>query len=344
MRYIRSERSFRQYQPKKSHWSLKGLFFRSPRKITSPAIPNHAYQAPRPKKISPSLAVRQFAPKALPIIMLLWLAFLIYLPYFKVTRVSVTGLSILDPNQLKHEVETQFFTGTLWPRNNYFLFTESKILAFLQSHYAFDTVEIKKVFPHELIIQVTEKVPTLVYDNGAGYYLVDKNGLAFQRLKGLKENEFSLIDTASASSAVDSSSTQNVAALSADSLAVKAHVPDYASLILQYGRYPLVYVSAASVSTSLDAALSRVVLKPEVAAGLSSFFSAIQASKLATPHYIVMDNPLAGATLYTNQSWHILFQPLFDASDQLAKLKTIIKANHPSSYVDLRFGTRIYWK
>ncbi|MSU75299.1 MAG: hypothetical protein EXS55_02185 [Candidatus Magasanikbacteria bacterium] len=346
MRYIRSERSFSQYQPKKSHWSWNGLFSRGRKKIVSRDLPNHALQAPRPRPITSRLStLRRYAPYILPILILLWLGALVYMPYFKINKVSVTGSTILEPKQLEQEIQENFFVGTLWPRNNYFLLHESTVAEFLGRRYTFNNLEIKKIFPHQLTIYITEKTPVLIYDNGEGYYLVDDAGVAFQRLASVPPSEFKLLPVLNVSE-MEASSTiqQNNAVDLATSSLKKQHLPDYNSLFVRYGRFPVVYITGAGVSTTLGGTLSRVVLKPDVVLGISTFFKRLEEGRVVQPNYVVMGNPLAGATLYTNQSWQILFQPLFDIDDQITKFKTIIKMNHPTNYVDLRFGSRVYWK
>src|SRR5207237_321260 len=118
------------------------------------------------------------------------------------------------------------------------------------------------------------------------------------------------------------------------------HIPDYMRFRHDYGNYPIVFVS-----TTVSGTPDRVLVPPEVLAWTIEAYHGVQRSKIALVNYFVMgESPEAGLQVHTSNPWKIYLQPLGDLHTQLENVKLLLKKNHPTEYVDVRFGDRLYWK
>ncbi len=268
-----------------------------------------------------------------------WLALMLYLPYFRITKVSVNGLQLVKQADVVQSIQDTFLNSHgWWPKNNYFLVPSSRIQTYLLDHYPLRMVEVKKSFPSGLDIHVEEKSTSIVYDDGRAYYLIDQNGTVSRKLQEVSSTEFVFQKSTSFpytfEPALFTTST-------APSTTMLTHMPNYSSIRRTYGLFPLVY----KLSTSTQAtSVSSTTFRKETIDGITSLYSLVEQDKIAIPNYVVLGNEDGGAALVSNQPWRIYFMPSADIPSQLQNVKIILRTNKPSDYIDVRFGDRVYWK
>lgn len=91
--------------------------------------------------------------------------------YFRITKITTIGSQSIPKEQISHEIEPFIEKGIFLTNSNSI---KNKLINTFPS-YKFVTV--KKIFPNELIINITEKQPILLYLNLNGIYLVNEDGV-----------------------------------------------------------------------------------------------------------------------------------------------------------------------
>ncbi|MBI5728625.1 MAG: hypothetical protein HY983_00025 [Candidatus Magasanikbacteria bacterium] len=342
MRYVQSFYRFRQHQPKKGPLS----FFKKNKQRRLVVQREEGWgRYSNPFKLKKKIRRTHLAPMALLSLLFAWLALVLYLPYFRVTEVTVTGLKIIKPEEINSLVKTKFLvSGRFWPRNNYFLIREALVAEAIQEKFTFNSIAVTKVFPHAITINLEEKVSSAIYDNGSEYWLLDQEGTPVQYLREVTSTEFELTKAIAPSSTeptvlgakINASSTP----AASSTIKVSVHIPNFKKIQQEYGKYPLIYDTRNIPVTERQGS----IIRPAVVQGIIDFFNGLQQGKIAAIKYMVMSDPTAGVTVITDQPWKILFQPTNAIQPQLENLRIILRDNHPSQYVDVRFGGRIYWK
>lgn len=298
-------------------------------------------------KSKKKMRLSHMAPAAFFSLGLAWLSLMLYLPYFRVTNLTVSGLKIIKPEEIDTLVRNQFLSsGRFWPKNNYFLIRGAAITEAIQKKFAFNTVEVTKIFPHSVAINLEEKVSSIIYDNGSQYWLLDQDGKAAQYLRDVTSTEFELAGESAPTSTEQAvlgakiSASSSLAASSTSTLMISVHTPNFKKIQQEYGKYPLIY-DARNIRVSAG---QGNIMSPAVIQGIIDFFNGLERKKIAAVKYMIMSDPAAGVTAVVDRPWKILFQPYSPIQPQLENLKIVLRDNRPFQYVDVRFGNRIYWK
>jgi len=277
----------------------------------------------------------------LPGLILLWLGLIIYLPYFKITKITYQGLKLVK----KEEIENYLLNSVIGksriiPLNNYFLISTPKITQKLGEQFAFSSIKISKIFPNELKVVMEEKISAVVYDNGQQYFLMDEDGTVLKYLAEVGWGMSTIGVFPAVSSTIAQTTSSSLAASTTSSLIEKTHVPDYRKIAREFGNYSIIF-DERSVSTTEKRA--NLIPSPIIKAVIN-WDLLLKQRGIAIAKYFALGNPGAGVTIHTDFPWKIYFQPTNDTEIQLNNLKLILKDNYPKEYVDLRFGERVYWK
>ncbi len=262
-----------------------------------------------------------------------WLALMIYLPFFQINDVTINGLKTINYNDIHGFVVQRYLRKGLIPLNNYFLVRTNKIVNDLNSQYAVESVEVKKVFPGILNITVKEKITSIIYDNGSSYSLLDNQGMVIKIISVYQEN----ID-------LNATSTVYFQATSTTSTPVlpQKHKPSIKQIANEYYDLPIFYderhVPIYEKKTD--------VLPPEIINFLIDWHLLIRSEGIGEVKYFESNNLSAGISVYLNKSWKIYIQPSVSIDKQISNLKILLSSKEvkPNEYIDLRFGERIFWK
>lgn len=348
MRYFRSSSSFRQYREKQGSWSKFKKFKCSSRRRETDITWRDSIPA---KREGPSRHLVFIRRSILPGILAVWAGLLIYLPYFRITKINYSGLQIIKPSEMEQTIKQDYLkTSYLWPANNYFFVNGRSLANVLQKKFSLNEILVTKVFPDTLNIDIEEKVSSVIYDDGKDYFLLDQEGQAIRELRPVNANEYAIekVSAAAASSsagvvlAATSSTARRVGIGAAVSTTVElVHIPDYNGLKTSYGDFPIVYGASATSS----AGKQPYLVKPSIIQGLITAYKIIRRAGLGWVNYFALDDPPeAGVTIHTNQPWQINLQAEASIDQQISNVETILRSGRPSSYIDVRFGQRVFWK
>ncbi len=340
MKHFRSEYAFQKYKPRVS-WRKRILqFFKKKQYSIAPAPTqdsfyyktNHFKETKKPGHLKLTLFL---------IFLTAWVVCLAYIPYFKINKVNYSGLNNTTKSELDQFVYENFLNKkSFLPLNNYFFINANKISGDLYKKFAFENVEVKKVFPNQLDINITEKISSIIYDNGKKYFLLDIGGTAIKYLKDVEPYEIIVKDTISSTShaSVNTSSTPNT---TTDAITSTEHTPDYKKIAKLFGNYPLVYDER-----DIDVEIKQENILPteHIKAIITWDKAAKEQGMIANIHFFAFNNLNSGITIYTDDSWDIIFEPKNNIDAQINTLKEIMPTIKPNQYINLRFGEKLYWK
>jgi hypothetical protein len=333
MRYYSSGKSHRNYKPRQ-RWP----FFSSGKKVSRKRYKQYentgAIRYSNP--FNSSVSVRSFKGLKyafLPLLAASWAGMLLYLPYFRVTNITYSGEKIIKRNELEVTLQNQL-TNKWVPGNNFFMISEKRISEELMAQFPLNAAHVTKVFPNTMQIVVEEKASSVIYDNSESYYLADESGAGIRFLRQVKPSEvtqYVSTSTVTTSAKVASTSTPNYT--------ITIHAPDYKSLKNEFGNYPIIYDLSKRQAAEKEQLLSQDTVK-----GVIDFYNQVNGGGVVGITYFTIDPTISGVTALTNKTWNIQFDPSSNISSQVSNLKVILNNNRPNSYIDLRFGDRIYWK
>lgn len=335
MKHFRSEYAFQKYKPH-VNWRKRFVqFFRKKKyRISSTndsfhykTNPYKAHKKPRKIKIRLILFI---------LFLLAWTVCLAYIPYFRVNRISYTGLTNTTKTEMDEFINQNFLNKkSILPLNGYFFINTGKISAELYGKFAFETVEVIKIFPNRLDVNIKEKISSVIYDNGKKYFLLDSGGTAIKYLTDVSADEIiqKIATNTTDMLNVDTTSTQINASTT-------EHLPDYKKINKLFGNYPIVYDRR-----NFDADVKQEgVLPPEHIVAIIAWYKILTEQGIAQPKFFTLDNLNSGIAIDTTEPWNILFQPKNDNNTQINTLREILTTIKPQQYIDLRFKEKVYWK
>lgn len=280
-----------------------------------------------------------------------WIGLMLYLPFFQINTVAINGLRVINQSEIDNYIHDKYIAHGWWPKNNYFLMNSKKIAADITGKYAVNKVEIKKIFSHEIEINIEEKITSIIYDNGQDYYLLDSEGTVVKTIEIDREplsNNPIFNETGSAFSSTTSPDTATstaslqITVTSTQNSTTDAHKPAYIKFSGEYYGMPIFYDAR-----HLNVHDKQVrVLSGELIQSIIGWKQALKDNGVGDVNYFTSNNPTAGITAVLSRPWSIMIQPTNDMQEQIQNLKTIL-ANpevKPTEYIDLRFKERVFWK
>ncbi len=286
---------------------------------------------------------------ALPVILLAWAGVLLFAPYFRITRVSYYGLNTVKKEAVEQYMNEHILSARFrwWPARNYFLINGGSIEKKLKNNFFFNAVAVKKIFPNQLIIDVTEKISSIIYDDGQQYYLLDQNGQIIKALRPVAETELKTTYIPPPLPTISTSTIETALATSTPNTAsgtIKiTHTPDSNSLRQEFGNFPIVYHKLSNPNDATSTIGVRV-FNPMGVQGTLEWQTLVEQRGIGQVKYYVSDKNTPGLTTILNQRWNILIDPTGDLKQQADNVQLILRENNPVQYIDVRFGDRVYWK
>jgi len=336
MKHFRSEYAFQKYKPHVS-WRQKFLRFFRKKQYAIPSSGDSFHYKTNPFKKHKGSNTIKIKVIVFVIFLIAWTVCLAYIPYFRISKINYSGLNNTTRNELNDVIYGDFLNKkSVLPLNAYFFINTGKISNELYKKFAFETVDVKKIFPNQLDIKIKEKISSVIYDNGKKYFLLDSGGTAIKYLMDVQSYELTQeINTSSFDLLASSTTTPG-----STSSSVQKHTPDYKNITKQFGNYPLVYDRR-----SFDIEIKQEnILPSEHIAAIITWYKTLTEQGIAEPKFFALDNLNSGIVIDTADSWDILFQPKNNSDVQISTLKEILPTIKPQQYVDLRYGEKVYWK
>jgi cell division septal protein FtsQ len=335
MRPVHSYCNFKQHKPQQSWWQKirhRNLGSIRPavadQNLTNdtgqhwPAIKRPTKNQPFAHKKNHLLSIIVLA------LFLIWAGVILYLPYFRVTNINISGLKIISESEMRDDISNNFVTSShnIWPRNNYFLINTGKIADFLQNKYQLSGIQITKEFPYQLNIVVEEKISSIIVNLGDQCVLLDNSGTVLKQLDLTKN-----IATTTTTTTTQPTSTivQNLPRVSST-----LEVADFTYIRQQLGDLPIVNYFGQKENTFSASYISKII----------SLFTEAKKQGIGHINYFVLSNPLDGVNAFTGKPWFIMFNLTDQPITQINKIKAITKDNKPTQYIDVRYQGRVYWK
>jgi len=136
------------------------------------------------------------------ILILIFIVWFIFISHFwAIQKISVAGIDQTSNDEINGLLAEQMRSGSLivFPQSNLLFFNAKKFQNTLQDKYHFQNIAIKKQWPNELIINITNKPLVCVWEEGGNYFYADSDGYAVQKINPLsiKDKKYPLIDNKS---------------------------------------------------------------------------------------------------------------------------------------------------
>ncbi len=300
----------------------------------------------------------------LAVIILGWVGILIYLPYFKITKITYLGLNFIKKEDIDSTIKNDLLNNRLvMTPNGYFLINTKSLEKKLSEKYSLNSIKVKKIFPSELLVDLDEKISTIIYDNGLGYYLLDNEGGVLKFLDKAENPEVNISKeggmivppsneknateaTVMATSSLSTTSTPAISSLiqgitlpNEEKELIKTHIPEFRKIKKNFGSYVILYDTRnISVTEKQPNIISKKIIENTIV------WSDILEKEGMSVKYMTCEHPLGGITTHTDLPWVIIFDPTKDLTEQLTRMKEVLKDNIINEYIDLRFSDRVYWK
>lgn len=359
MQYFKSAQPHLQYRPEKKWWQKwwhskkREKSLKSSNKVYRPAALYNPYKKDN---------VRRFG-LLWPVIIIAaifggWIGTMLYLPYFQIKNISYSGLQIVAQADLENFINNQMGNKRIFPSNNFFLISNNSLADKIKNNFGFKEVVVKKVFPNSLQVNVTEKISSLIYNNGTAYYLLDQNGMVIKILRENKDSEVvvnSAINVATTTTSTPSITTKNTPLTSLGSsfggnlsttsttstTKIQKIKPDWREIAIKYGNFPILVDYYHEVVTNT----SQIYLEKSIIQSVIEWAEVLKGDGAIKPSYFVLNNPEAGLEIFVNnQTYSLVVSLRRSASIEWIKIKTILKTIKPREYIDIRLEGRAYWK
>lgn len=330
-----TQHAHQRYLPKKSRWKIFCDWWKKRKRNSKIYIvndPTKSFQAnpfkkEKVEKKSLSLKVKLII---FLILIVTWVGLMIYIPFFKITNIEISGLQNVKKSELTSYINTTFLKNNiLFPKNNYFLVNVGKMNQELLNDFPIREVNIIKIFPNRISLEVKEKISSLIYSNESQYYLMDNNGSLIKYLTDVKDDEFYVITLSTSTT-----STTNIAPTTT------IYIPNYEKIKKEYGTYPILY----------DKRKKEIKLKTNNLIPITYIDNIVQFNEefkkweRGDVKYYTIENIGSGVNVITSNTWDIKINPENDIQTQLDNLKIILKENKVQLYIDVRYGDRVFWK
>jgi hypothetical protein len=298
------------------------------------------------KKTSPRRPPSKFSKKiikslALIVCMFVGIGVLVYIPYFRIKKITTQGFKNVSKSEFETFVKTFLPTdvSVLIPKNNYFVLNTQKIEEEAIKKFSLSSVKIKKKFPDTLSIEIEERGSKAIVFTGNNYYLIDETGTVTQKiLRMINPHQTTQNKT---TSSLTLASASNVIPTISSTPTTKS-IPDASELGKEYSGLPIIFYPTEG--DLIDTEKTSHILSTTVISSIISWKDILEKNKIAPVKYFLVNIPKAGMEIHTSLPWKIHVDPEANQDTQFESLKAIVKNFTPQEYADVRYEGRVYWK
>lgn len=258
---------------------------------------------------------------------------------FQIIDWEINGLKQYNKQEIAAALQNFFGRSKLvfFKYSNIFLFNKDSFKKDLSSQFIFKTVEVKKYYPHKIIINVEEKQEKLAIYNKNKIFVLADDGTIIREKEGIASwytaPDITNGEVSATSSIISTIDTEKVL-----SDAKTKNLPAYPIFCDAYnsaeksgigGIYPAQKIITI-INSFAENALSRIGLKIKLAA-------------------LYRNQATMKIVIYTENNWQIYLNDTDDGLKQFYKFYLVFNdkikdLNKPLEYIDLRFGDRVYIK
>lgn len=265
----------------------------------------------------------------------LWLCF--YHPFFQIKHIDISGTERLNKEEIHTAVEGIIYYNILFlfPQKSYFLLDVDDVRDILLERLPIDHIRVVKEFPGTIHIEISEKISTIIYDDGAQYSYIDMSGYLVESIRKVGDDEW-LIEKE-----MVTSTSETGEEFREERILSKTHIIPTKQIITEMGEYPIIY--DARTDKKID---NTKVLPEEITQGTMEWYSRIGQTDIPF-HYIEIQTQLGEGRLYTKEGW---YADIFLDKDIDGQFNTLLflldeKIDRTQlNYIDLRFGDRVFWQ
>lgn len=264
---------------------------------------------------------------------------LVWHPFFSVHLVSVTGATRVPATEVS-EAAQGIMDRTRWlvlPGTNYFLIDTTEIADILTQRFPFYSVKLVKQFPSQLDIQVMEKNPVLIFDNGQEYSYIDPSGQVIKVLEKVGDSEWKFKTGAVAATSTPGATTTL-------EIINRWHEPAAKRIATTYGLYPILYQVGGATTTPNSQAVTF-----EIVTNVRAWQERLDNS-LGQPGalFFVQDNERGEGSIRTRAGWILKVRLLDDVEIQAQRLELVLRTLEAQkikpNYIDVRFEGKVFWQ
>lgn len=261
----------------------------------------------------------------------------LYHPFFYITQISVKGTERVQEEEIKKAIlgTVDYKKFLVLPGKSFFVVDVEEIKDVLKARFPLSTVEVRKTFPHYISAEVREKISTIIYDNGKQYSYIGLDGKIVEvlRVVGADEwqHEVRMVSTTIATSTVE---------LKQEIVSSK-HIIRAERIKKEMGNYPIVYDKR-----TVEGTVNSSMLQPETVQSVVTWFQFLSSYTDIPFGYIVIDDELGDAVIYTTQGWFIKVR-FSHIEEQFEALKLVLgkhAARDQLQYIDVRYKGKVYWQ
>jgi cell division septal protein FtsQ len=140
----------------------------------------------RPKKIRPFFLKPFFL---IPFILVILIAVAIFSPIFSIKKIIITGTNNTEIINFVERNTKNFLNSQKIA--NIFIFSKNNLIKKISDSEKIEDIKINSKFPNTLIIQITQKIPAFIWQEGDKYFLIDNSGVVTTPII-LSQNEWNL--------------------------------------------------------------------------------------------------------------------------------------------------------
>lgn len=262
---------------------------------------------------------------------------IVFSGFFNITHITISGNSKIATTEIEAVVRNtlEFKSYGFIPNSSFFVANVTDIQDVLQRRFPISEVVIEKKFPHDLIINISEKISTIIYDNGSKYGLVGLDGSVIELLRAVEDSEWTNIMGKGVTTTEDGTTS------TIDIVTERLHIPDIKKVTDQAGDYVVIYDKRGH---QVDKGI--VVMTPKEVQLMIDWYNEIKNENFGIT-MITIEND-TDFSLQTKEGWIIKGRFVRkNTADQFRELKLAlqkIENTKKLSYIDLRYENRIYWK
>ena len=269
------------------------------------------------------------------------LGLFVYQPFFQISHITVSGMERLTQQEIEQTVygAMAYYRWFLFPAKSFVFLDTQEISDILNERFPLNTITVKKQFPNTLIIDLEERVSTVLYDNGDAYHFMGLTGKIVEPIRKVTDAEWRT------ETKIVTSTNELGEEISESKIVARYHTPDISAIEHDLGQYPMIVDTDHSSTGTL--AVNTEVMKESNVSQILNWYNILSNTLEMPPVYVDASSPYRTVIYLKNNPDIYITLSEGDSQAQIERLHTALK-EIPSleqiSYIDVRYAGKIYWQ